>query len=104
MNSPVIAVTGALLALAGCTAGQPAPNGPATAAPVAAEGRCDAAPAQPMVGTPADAEAGATLLTLTGARTLRWAPPDAAMTMDFRPDRLTVSYDRSMRIERIACG
>lgn len=104
MDSPVIAVTGALLALAGCTGGQPVPNGPATAAPVAAEGGCDAVAAQPMVGTLADARTGATLLTLTGARTLRWAPPDAALTMDFRPDRLTVSYDRSMRIERIACG
>lgn len=103
METPVIAAAGALLALAGCTAGQPVPGGPATA-PAVVEGSCDAAPAQPMVGTLVDAEAGATLLVLTGARTLRWAPPGSALTMDFRPDRLTVSYDRSMRITRIACG
>ncbi|MBC7160477.1 MAG: hypothetical protein H5U21_10605 [Porphyrobacter sp.] len=104
METPVIAVAGALLALAGCTAGQPAPGGSADAAPSEVAGTCDAAPAQPMVGTLVGAEAGARLLALTGARTLRWAPPDSALTMDFRPERLTVSYDRSMRITRIVCG
>lgn len=103
MKTPLIAVAGALLALAGCTAGQAALGGRATA-PSEVEGTCDAAPAQPMVGTLVGAEPGTTLLALTGARTLRWAPPDSALTMDFRPERLTVSYDRAMRITRIVCG
>lgn len=68
------------------------------------EGECDAAPAQSMIGQQATAEAGQRLMAFTGARELRWAPPDSALTMDFRPDRLTVSYDRSLRIERITCG
>ncbi|HMO68727.1 MAG TPA: I78 family peptidase inhibitor, partial [Novosphingobium sp.] len=40
----------------------------------------------------------------TGARTLRWMPPRTAVTMDYRADRLTVSYDDNRIIERISCG
>ncbi len=67
-------------------------------------GECDASGVQDHVGHTASAEAGATLLRLTGATTLRWVPPRTAVTMDFRPDRLTVSYDDDMIIERITCG
>ncbi len=67
-------------------------------------GECDAGSLQDHIGHRASAEAGATLLDLSGARTLRWVPPRTAVTMDFRPDRLTVTYDDDMIIERIACG
>ncbi|MEO5706761.1 MAG: I78 family peptidase inhibitor [Alteraurantiacibacter sp.] len=67
-------------------------------------GECDASGVQDHVGHTASAQAGATLLRLTGARTLRWVPPRTAVTMDFRQDRLTVSYDDDMVIERISCG
>ena len=93
-------LTGAALALAGC-ASTGATGG---SAPDPREGTCDAAAAQSLIGQQASAEAGQRLLALTGARQLRWAPPGAALTMDFRPDRLTVSYDGSMRIDRITCG
>lgn len=65
---------------------------------------CDAAPVQNHVGHKATASNGAELMRLTGARTLRWVPPRTAVTMDFRADRLTVSYDDNMIIERISCG
>ena len=39
-----------------------------------------------------------------GASTLRWGPPGSAMTMDFREDRLTVSYDEQMVVTRLNCG
>lgn len=68
------------------------------------EGQCDASGVQDHVGHRATAEAGRILLELTGARTLRWVPPRTAVTMDYRPDRLTVSYDDDMIIERITCG
>ena len=68
------------------------------------EGQCDASGVQDHIGHRASAEAGATLLRLTGARILRWVPPRTAVTMDFRADRLTVSYDDNMVIERISCG
>lgn len=67
-------------------------------------GECDASGVQDHIGHRATAESGATLLRLTGARTLRWVPPRTAVTMDFRADRLTVSYDDDMVIERISCG
>jgi len=55
-------------------------------------------------GQKATADLGATLLARSGARTLRWGPPRSAMTMDFRPDRLTVSYDDDMVITSAHCG
>jgi len=96
-----------LLALAGLAACATTPppfddaGNPRVREPV---GECDADSVQDHVGHRATAEAGATLLQLTGARTLRWVPPRTAVTMDFRPDRLTVSYDDDMIIERITCG
>ncbi|HEX7871646.1 MAG TPA: I78 family peptidase inhibitor [Sphingobium sp.] len=84
--------------LAGCTTTAPPP---ATPGPSAA---CDAAPAQAQVGARASQELGAELLRLTGARTLRWLAPGMAATMDFRPDRLTVSYDGNLAVVRITCG
>jgi hypothetical protein len=88
------------LALAAC-ATTPADGEPPVRAPDAV---CDAAAVEPLVGQRATAEVGATLLTRSGARTLRWVPPRTAVTMDFRQDRLTVSYNDSMLIERISCG
>ena len=44
------------------------------------------------------------MLKATGARHLRWVPPRTAVTMDFRADRLTVSYDDNMVIERVSCS
>jgi len=65
---------------------------------------CDASLAQDHIGHRASAEAGQILLTLTGARSLRWVPPNGVITMDYRADRLTVRYDDEMVIESIACG
>ena len=66
--------------------------------------QCDAAPAQSMIGMKADSAAGAKILALTGAEILRWAPPNSALTMDYRANRVTVSYDEAMVIDRISCG
>jgi hypothetical protein len=68
------------------------------------EGSCDAGGVQDHLGHRASAESGATLLRLTGASTLRWVPPRTAVTMDYRPDRLTVSYNDEYLIDRITCG
>ena len=87
------------LALAACATTDADTNGGADLT-----GSCKAEPGQSFVGQRATAEAGAELLRLTGAKQLRWGPPRSALTMDFRPDRLTVSYDDAMMIERVACG
>ncbi|MBH5321834.1 I78 family peptidase inhibitor [Aurantiacibacter sediminis] len=67
-------------------------------------GECDAGPVQYHAGHTATAAMGEAMLEESGARQLRWVPPRTAVTMDYRPDRLTVSYDDDLVIERINCG
>jgi len=67
------------------------------------EGSCRGEPGQRFIGARATVEVGGQLLAATGARTLRWVPPRTAVTMDFRPDRLTVSYDDAMVITQVSC-
>ena len=89
------------LPLAAC-AGANGP-GPATPPP-AAGGPCSNDGLDAFVGRKASAELGAQLLQASGAKTLRWGGPGMAMTMDFRADRLTVSYDEAMTITSARCG
>ncbi len=65
---------------------------------------CDAEPAQYHVGHDATRAMGEAILKDSGARTLRWGPPDAAWTMDYRQDRVNVRYDARMKIVEITCG
>lgn len=69
-----------------------------------ADHACDASGLQGHIGHTATVRSGAILLELSGAHVLRWVPPRTAVTMDYRPDRLTVSYDDDMVITRISCG
>ena len=57
-----------------------------------------------FVGREATAETGAEILRQSGARTLRWIPPGAAVTMDLRADRVNVRLDAQNRIESVSCG
>lgn len=92
---------GAALTLAGC-AGTGA-QGPSTP-PALADGPCRNDGLDRFVGQVASSETGAALLAESGARTLRWGGPGMAMTMDFRPDRLTVTYDAATIIQTARCG
>ncbi|MFC3442836.1 I78 family peptidase inhibitor [Sphingobium rhizovicinum] len=90
------------LCLAGCAgAGEQGPDTPPAAS---AEGPCRNDGLDGFVGQKASADTGAALLKASGAKTLRWGGPGMAMTMDFRPDRLTVSYDDAMVITSARCG
>ncbi len=91
----------ATLPLAACAASEAPAE---TAPPPPAEAVCSPDAVQSLIGRTATADVGAQLLKGSGARTLRWVPPRTAVTMDFRPDRLTVSYDDALKIERISCG
>jgi hypothetical protein len=96
-----IAITAAALPLAACaTTGEES----AQATPPAEEGPCSNEGLDRFVGQTATADLGAEMLKVSGARTLRWGAPGTAMTMDFRPDRLTVSYDEKMAITSARCG
>lgn len=67
-------------------------------------GQCQPEGLERFVGQLANEQTGAEMLRVSGARTLRWVAPGMAVTMDYRADRLTVSYDAKMRIERLSCG
>lgn len=67
-------------------------------------GACRSEPVQRFLGQRATAELGAAMLKASGATTLRWAPPGAVLTMDYRMDRLTVGYGADMVVTRVSCG
>nr|WP_246525035.1 I78 family peptidase inhibitor [Sphingobium phenoxybenzoativorans] len=91
-----------MLPLAACaTTGE---GGAPGAPPPAASGECKNDGLEAFTGKTATAELGAEMLKVSGAKTLRWGGPGTAMTMDFRPDRLTVSYDEKMAITSARCG
>jgi hypothetical protein len=95
----------AILGLSACAASM-AGTGPdqAEAAPPTAAMVCNAAAAQGHVGQKASEAMGAAVLRESGARTLRWGPPGAVWTRDFRQDRVNVSYDADMTVTEIICG
>jgi len=86
----------ALGTLAGCTT----TTGPGDPSP---QGSCRPEPGQRFVGMRATGELGTQMLAATRAQTLRWVPPNSAVTMDFNPSRLTVSYDDNYVITTVAC-
>jgi hypothetical protein len=97
MKTPALLV--ALGALAACATTTPDGDPPVRDI----EGSCRAEPGQRFVGTRATAEVGGQLMAATGAKILRWVPPHTAITMDFSPDRLTVSYNDAMVITSVSC-
>lgn len=84
--------------LAGCATGETASTPPPPQA------QCDDSSLNGFVGQKVSAELGARMLAASHAKTLRWAPPRSAMTMDFRADRLTIAYDDAMAITSARCG
>jgi hypothetical protein len=102
-----IAVTGILAAgLSACVVniGDEAPDRAEAVPPPPVPMVCNAAPAQYHVGNDATQSMGEAILKDSGARTLRWGPPNAAWTMDLRQDRVNVRYDANMKIIDITCG
>ncbi|MEP3226472.1 MAG: I78 family peptidase inhibitor [Parasphingorhabdus sp.] len=57
-----------------------------------------------MVGQEADDRLGEKALRQSGAKRLRWIPPNTMVTQDFRQDRLNIAYDDKMIVTRINCG
>lgn len=88
------------MVLAGC-ADEGIDNMPA---PPLASGSCSNEKLAGFVGQKATVALGEQMLTVSGAKSLRWGPPRTPMTMDFREDRLTVAYDDDMTITSARCG
>lgn len=102
-----IAFTGILAAgLSACVVniGDEAPDRAEAVPPPPVPMVCNAAPVQYHVGRDATQATGEAILKESGARTLRWGPPNAAWTMDLRQDRVNVRYDANMKIIDITCG
>ena len=79
------------------------PTGGLTA-PDAPPAACKTAEVQQFVGRKATDSVGKSVLETTGARLLRWGGPDTVFTMDYRQDRVNVTYDSQGTITRIYCG
>ncbi|RPF70973.1 I78 family peptidase inhibitor [Aurantiacibacter spongiae] len=92
-----------LASVSACTT-MPAPGGEEPIRVREPSGECDAAPAQSLVGRQASETVGARALELARAANLRWIPPRTAVTMDYRADRLNISYDDDLVILRVYCG
>ena len=97
-----VALLGGVLIMSACTA-VPPPDVEVEPR-VFGEGNCNAAAAQRLVGRAATSDLGAEALRLTAATALRWIPPGAAVTMDYRTDRLNIETDAQNRVTRIRCG
>ena len=95
-----IIVAAAAAGLAGCASTSEAPVAETVPAPLS----CKTEPAQYHVGHDATQAMGNAILKDSGARTLRWGPPNSAWTMDYREDRVNVRYDEKMKITDITCG
>ena len=72
--------------------------------PVYGEGRCDAKPAQSLIGRDASSALGAEALKLSGAETIRWIQPGQVVTMEYRTDRLNIELDAQNKVKAIRCG
>lgn len=66
--------------------------------------KCDAQPAQTLIGSQATAALAAEAQRLSGAETVRWLQPGQAVTMEYRYDRLNILLDKDNKVESINCG
>lgn len=109
MRSNLWILLGCALPLAACShdpAGGSAGRGPAGDLPPleAPGGECRREPLQAFLGKTASKDVLDEALRASGAVRARVVKPGMAVTMDFRPDRITVAVDDNNRIERINCG
>ena len=65
---------------------------------------CDAAPAQSQLGETYTEALGQQLQELTGSTILRAVHEGDPVTMDFRPERLTVVWNDAGQVVKISCG
>ncbi|MEM6857558.1 MAG: I78 family peptidase inhibitor [Pseudomonadota bacterium] len=65
---------------------------------------CQTEPGQAFVGGPATQATGAQIQSATKARIFQWVFEGSPVTMDYRPDRVRVVYNREMNVVAVTCG
>ena len=83
---------------------EPVADGPPQIHGVTAGHTCNPAGIERFVGQIPDNNTGPAILRTSNAAVLRWAPPRAMLTMDYREDRVTVSLDEARKITKVRCG
>lgn len=68
------------------------------------EYRCDADPAQKLVGQNYSERLEQEALTLSGSKSVRTLRPRQAITMEYNPERVTVRLDDRDMIASVGCG
>lgn len=68
------------------------------------EYRCDADPAQKLVGQDYNSALEQQALTLSGSRTVRTLRPRQAITMEYDPERVNLRLDERDVITSVGCG
>ena len=76
----------------------------ACATPQTSRATCDSTRVQSFVGAIGTAQLGRQAMTTARAKTLRFIPPDAMVTMDYRVDRLNIRLDARNFVTAIDCG
>jgi len=87
-----------IVLLAGCATAVPR-AGTQDSGRVCQDGRTDW-----FIGKAASEQLGAEMLAASGARSIRWVPFGAMITMEFNASRLTVQLDQQNRVNMAKCG
>ena len=56
------------------------------------------------MGGPATQDSGAQIMAATGASIFQWVFEGSPVTMDYRPERVRVVYNRDMKVVAVTCG
>lgn len=94
-----VAVACMVSVLSGCAAAENA-----VPAPISANATCRVERVQALVGKALAADGADRARRRARARIVRVVPAGAMMTMDFRPDRLTIILGTDGKVGRISCG
>lgn len=68
------------------------------------EYRCDADPAQTLLGQTVSSDIEARAKELSGSKTVRTLRPDNVITMEYNPQRINLRVDEQDAITSVGCG
>lgn len=66
--------------------------------------KCTTAGTDRFIGQPGTSTTGTSIMRVSHAAVLRWAPPRVMLTMDYSEDRVTVHLGSDGKVTKIKCG